>query len=112
MVPWLLVAEQLCHSGQPLAALVDARMRAFPCSGEINFRVADAPAKIQEILGAYADQQPALDETDGVSLEFSDWRFNLRCSNTEPLLRLNVETCGDPDLLARRTADLRALIDG
>jgi phosphomannomutase/phosphoglucomutase len=112
MVPWLLVAEQLCHSGQPLAALVDARMRAFPCSGEINFRVADAPAKIREILAAYADQQPALDETDGVSLEFSDWRFNLRCSNTEPLLRLNVETCGDPDLLARRTADLRALIDG
>ncbi len=55
MIPWLLIAELLCRSGQPLAALVDARMRAFPCSGEINFRVADAPAKIQEILAAYAD---------------------------------------------------------
>jgi phosphomannomutase/phosphoglucomutase len=112
MIPWLLVAEQLCRSGQPLAALVDARMRAFPCSGEINFRVADAPAKIREILAAYADQQPALDETDGVSLEFPDWRFNLRCSNTEPLLRLNVETRGDAELLERRTGELRALIGG
>jgi phosphomannomutase len=110
MIPWLLVAEQLCRSGQPLAALVNGRMRAFPCSGEINFRVADAPAKIREILAAYADQKPALDETDGVSLEFADWRFNLRCSNTEPLLRLNVETRGDAALLERRTGELRALI--
>ncbi len=112
MIPWLLVAEQLCRAGQPLAALVDARMRAFPCSGEINFRVADAPAKIREILAAYADQNPALDETDGVSLEFPDWRFNLRCSNTEPLLRLNVETRGDAELLEYRTGELRALIGG
>ncbi|MDS4068569.1 MAG: phosphomannomutase, partial [Candidatus Competibacter sp.] len=72
----------------------------------------DAPAKIREILAAYADRQPALDQTDGVSLEFPDWRFNLRSSNTEPLLRLNVETRGDPDLLERRTAELRALIGG
>jgi len=112
MIPWLLIAERLCHSGQTLAALVDMRMRAFPCSGEINFRIADAPAKIREILAAYADQQPALDETDGVSLEFPDWRFNLRCSNTEPLLRLNVETRGDTELLERRTEELRALIGG
>ena len=87
-------------------------MQAFPCSGEINFRVPDAPAKIREILAAYADQQPELDETDGVSLEFADWRFNLRCSNTEPLLRLNVETRGDAELLERRTGELRALIGG
>jgi phosphomannomutase len=110
MIPWLLVAELLSRRRQPLAALVDARMRAFPCSGEINFRVADAPAKIREILAAYADLQPALDETDGVGLEFPDWRFNLRCSNTEPLLRLNVETRGNPELLERRTGELRALI--
>ncbi len=112
MIPWLLVAELLSRRGQPLAALVDARMQAFPCSGEINFRVADAPAKIREILAAYADQQPALDETDGVSLEFPDWRFNLRCSNTEPLLRLNVETRGDAGLLECRTDELRKLIGG
>jgi phosphomannomutase len=110
MIPWLLIAELLSRRGQSLAALVDARMRAFPCSGEINFRVADAPAKIREILAAYADRQPALDETDGVSLEFADWRFNLRCSNTEPLLRLNVETRGDAALLERRTGELRVLI--
>ena len=111
MIPWLLVTEHLCRVGQPLAALVDARMRAFPCSGEINFRVADAPAKIRQILAAYADQAPTLDETDGLSLEFADWRFNLRCSNTEPLLRLNVETRGDPTLLERRTDEVLALIE-
>ena len=110
MIPWLLVAELISRSGQSLAALVDQRMRAFPCSGEINFRVSDAPAAIQAILAAYAETQPVLDQTDGVSLEFSDWRFNLRSSNTEPLLRLNVETRGDAQLLERRTAELRGLI--
>ena len=110
MIPWLLVAELISRSGQSLAALVDQRMRAFPCSGEINFRVSDAPAAIRTILAAYAETQPVLDQTDGVSLEFSDWRFNLRSSNTEPLLRLNVETRGDAQLLERRTAELRGLI--
>ncbi|HRD48177.1 MAG: phosphomannomutase [Candidatus Competibacter sp.] len=112
MIPWLLVAEHLCRSGQSLSTLVDARMQAFPCSGEINFRVDDAPAKIREILVAYADQEPELDQVDGVSLEFPNWRFNLRCSNTEPLLRLNVETRGDAELLKRRTEELRRLITG
>jgi phosphomannomutase len=111
MIPWLLVAALISRSGQSLAALVNQRMQAFPCSGEINFRVADAPAKIREILAGYAQQHPALDETDGVSLAFADWRFNLRSSNTEPLLRLNVETRGDAELLERRTAELRALIE-
>ncbi len=110
MIPWLLVAELISRSGQSLAALVDQRMQAFPCSGEINFRVSDAPAVIGAILAAYAEPQPVLDQTDGVSLEFSDWRFNLRSSNTEPLLRLNVETRGDAQLLERRTAELRELI--
>ena len=110
MIPWLLIAERISRTSQPLAVLVDARMQAFPCSGEINFRVAGAPVKIREILTAYTAQQPTVDETDGVSLEFSDWRFNLRCSNTEPLLRLNVETRGDARLLERRTGELRALI--
>ncbi len=112
MIPWLLIAELLSQRNQPLSALVNARMQAFPCSGEINFRVADAPAKLEEIRAAYADQQPAVDETDGLSLEFADWRFNLRSSNTEPLLRLNVETRGDAELLERRTEELRALISG
>ncbi len=110
MIPWLLVAERICKSSQRLSALVNGRMLAFPCSGEINFRVDDAPATIQKILATYAPLQPNLDDTDGISVEFADWRFNLRSSNTEPLLRLNVETRGDPELLNRRVAELRNLI--
>ncbi len=110
MIPWLLVTAQLCRCRLPLSALVEARMRAFPCSGEINFRVADAAASIRAVLAAYAGQHPQLDHTDGISVEFPDWRFNLRSSNTEPLLRLNVETRGDSGLLQRRTAELRRLI--
>ncbi len=111
MIPWLLVAQQLCRSGQRLSALVEKRMQAFPCSGEINFRVADAQAKIQDVLAAYGDDEPRLDHTDGVSVEFSDWRFNLRSSNTEPLLRLNVESRRDARLMARRTEELCKLIE-
>lgn len=110
MIPWLVIAELLSQRDQPLSALVNARMAAFPCSGELNFRVADAAAKIAEIRAAYAAQQPVIDQTDGLGLEFADWRFNLRSSNTEPLLRLNVETRGDAELLARRTGELRTLI--
>lgn len=112
MIPWLLVTAHLSRTNQSLAALVDARMEAFPCSGEINFQVADAAAKIQEILGAYVNQAPIQDDTDGVSLEFATWRFNLRCSNTEPLLRLNVETRGNKALLAQRIEELRTLMAG
>jgi phosphomannomutase len=111
MIPWLLIAELISQRHLPLSALVNARMRAFPCSGEINFQVADATARIAQIRAAYADQQPVVDETDGLSLEFPEWRFNLRSSNTEPLLRLNVETRGDAELLARRTEELRAIIE-
>jgi phosphomannomutase len=110
MIPWLLVVERLCRSGRSLSEWVAERMRAFPCSGEINFRLADSNAKIQKILETYAQQQPRLDYTDGISVEFSDWRFNLRCSNTEPLLRLNVETRGDPVLMKLQIEKLCALI--
>ncbi len=84
----------------------------FPCSGEINFRVDDAKATVARVMAHYADQTPALDYTDGVSVEFDTWRFNLRSSNTEPLLRLNVETRGDAALLRDRTEELTALIGG
>ena len=110
MIPWLLVTERLCRLQQPLSALVEERLQAFPCSGEINFRVADAVARTQAVLAAYAGQQPSLDYTDGISVEFPRWRFNLRSSNTEPLLRLNVETRGDSELLRQRTEELRQLI--
>lgn len=110
MIPWLLVAELVSRSGTPLAGLVAARRAAFPSSGEINFRVADAAAAIARVRAAFEPEAVARDETDGLSLAFDGWRFNLRASNTEPLLRLNVETRGaDP---APHVAALRALIAG
>ncbi len=112
MIPWLLITERLCRSGCKLSALLQERIAAFPCSGEINFRVNDVAEKIQTIMTAYQDDQPHIDRTDGISLEFPQWRFNLRASNTEPLLRLNIETRGDAVLLDQCTHELRALIAG
>ncbi|MDY0955990.1 phosphomannomutase [Stenotrophomonas rhizophila] len=112
MIPWLLIAELVSQTGTSLGDLVADRMQAFPCSGEINFRVDDAKATVARVMAHYASEQPTLDNTDGVSAEFKDWRFNLRSSNTEPLLRLNVETRGDAALLRTRTDELTALIGG
>lgn len=112
MIPWLLIAELVSQTGTSLADLVADRMQAFPCSGEINFRVDDAKVTVARVLAHYASEHPTLDDTDGVSAEFNDWRFNLRSSNTEPLLRLNVETRGDAALLRTRTDELTALIGG
>ncbi len=112
MIPWLLIAELVSRSGASLGELVADRMAAFPCSGEINFRVDDAKATVARVMAHYADQNPSLDHTDGVSAEFPQWRFNLRSSNTEPLLRLNVETRGDAALLRAKTDELTALIGG
>jgi phosphomannomutase/phosphoglucomutase len=97
-------------SGLSLAELVEDRMRAYPCSGEINFKVADARAATERVLAHYASQTPVLDHTDGISADFGQWRFNLRSSNTEPLLRLNVESRGDATLMQERTAEITALL--
>lgn len=110
MIPWLLIAALISRSGRSLAQLVDDRMVRFPCSGEINFTVADPQATIDRVLDYYAAAAPAIDRPDGVSVEFPAWRFNLRASNTEPLLRLNVETRADPALLAEKTAELQRLL--
>ena len=110
MIPWLLIADLMSASGQTLAEMVDDRIRAFPCSGEINFKVADANAATEQVLAHYTGQTPALDHTDGISADFGDWRFNLRSSNTEPLLRLNVESRGDIALMRERTEEISALI--
>ncbi|AHE96988.1 phosphohexomutase domain-containing protein [Thioalkalivibrio paradoxus] len=111
MIPWLLIAELISRSGRSLAELVDARMAAFPCSGEINFRVPAVAPVLERVLAHFAPQRPAIDRTDGISVEFPDWRFNLRASNTEPLLRLNVESRGDPDAVERRVQELAHLIE-
>ncbi len=110
MIPWLLIAAQVSSSGLSLAELVEDRMARFPCSGEINFKVADAKAAVARVMVHFTAQSPALDHTDGISADFGSWRFNLRSSNTEPLLRLNVETRGDAALLAERTAEISTLI--
>lgn len=110
MLPWLLVAELLSQSGKTLAECLDARLEKFPCSGEINSTVDDVKAVLGRVEGEYAKQNPAMNKTDGLSMDFGAWRFNLRGSNTEPVLRLNVETRGDRDLLEEKTAELLKLI--
>ena len=95
MIPWLLAVSVLSETGQSLSNLVEEMIAKFPCSGEINFKVADTQATIQKIFEHYASQNPAIDQTDGVSLDFGAWRFNVRASNTEPLLRLNIESRRD-----------------
>lgn len=111
MLPWLLVATLLHRTGRSLAELVAERMAAYPCSGEINRRVQDAPALMQLVRKQYAPHALHEDRMDGVNLEFTDWRFNLRMSNTEPLLRLNVESRGNRALLEDKTAELLHLLE-
>ena len=110
-IPWLLVAGLISASGLPLSALVSARMARYPASGEINRKVSSVKAVIAAVEANYAARALAVDRTDGLSLEFANWRFNLRGSNTEPVLRLNVESRADERLMRTRTDELLALID-
>ena len=112
MIPWLLVAELICARGQTLSSLVGERIRAFPSSGEINLKVEDAPAVLARIEDIYAADAVLVDYTDGLSVAFADWRFNLRASNTEPVIRLNVESRADETLMQVKTAELLAEIGG
>jgi len=105
MIPWLLIAELISRTGKSLGQLVAEQQAAYPCSGEINFEVAD-PNGVMEAVVEEFGAGATIDRTDGVSVELPDWRFNLRSSNTEPLLRLNVETRADPDLLRQRVTQL------
>lgn len=95
MIPWLLAVSVLSETKQSLSSLVEGMIDRFPCSGEINFKVADTQVTIQKIFDHFADQKPEIDKTDGVSLDFGAWRLNVRASNTEPLLRLNIESRKD-----------------
>lgn len=110
MIPWLLVTGLIATTGKPLSAMVSERMAAYPCSGEINRSVEDAAAVLAKAEATYADQG-SLDHTDGVSVDCGDWRFNLRMSNTEPVVRLNVESRGDAALMRAKTDELLALIE-
>ena len=110
MIPWLLVVELMGRSGQKLSELVAERRTLFPSSGEINFHVDDVAAARQRVEAEFADQALSRDETDGLSLAFEDWRFNLRASNTEPVLRLNVEARNNVELLEKNVVRLKELI--
>ena len=110
MIPWLLVAELMCRSGKKLSELVGARVDMFPCSGEINRKVEDSAAILEALEAKYADGEQ--DKMDGLSVAYGDWRFNVRTSNTEPVMRLNVETKSDKELLAAKTAEILEIIGG
>ena len=110
MIPWLLVAELMGRTGLSLGALLAERRAAFPSSGEINFRVPDTRAAIARVEATFAPRATARDDTDGLSLDFGTWRLNLRGSNTEPLLRLNVESRARPDLVDQAVAEISALL--
>lgn len=112
MIPWLLVVELVSRKGVALSQLLSERMAAFPSSGEINFRLDDPQSAIARVVERFAPEAVRRDDTDGVSLEFADWRFNLRSSNTEPVVRLNVESKGDAGLVAARSQEIGALLTG
>ena len=106
MIPWLLVLELLSQSnGKTLSDLMKERMQHYPCSGEINSKVKDADEVLERIEDEYG-AEGQVTKMDGLSVEFSDWRFNLRKSNTEPMLRLNVESRNNEKLMRDKTAEL------
>ncbi len=111
MIPWLLVAGLIGSRGQPLSRLVEDRMVAYPCSGEINRTIENPLAVLEKIESVYQDQAELVEHVDGLSMSMGEWRFNVRMSNTEPLVRLNVESRGDHALMEAKTMELLALID-
>jgi len=111
MIPWLLVAELISTTGKSLSELVGERQAKFPASGEINRQVADAGEVLEALHKRYASEALQVDDTDGYSFEFPEWRFNIRMSNTEPVVRLNVESRGDIGLMEQKTAEVLKLLE-
>lgn len=109
MIPWLLTIELVSITGNRLSELVNGYISAYPSSGELNFRLtsSDATTIINDIESKFADEQPSKSMLDGLSLDFGEWRFNLRASNTEPLIRLNIESRGDKQLLQSKTVEIK-----
>lgn len=110
MIPWLLVTEIMSRTNCSLAELVEERMAAFPCSGEVNYRIDNVDVTLKKVINHFLHKNPSLDHTDGIGLEFPQWRFNLRASNTEPLLRLNVETRGDAAAVIKYVTEIESII--
>lgn len=112
MIPWLLVLDLMSRRDMSLSELVDERMSMYPVSGEINRRVEDAGSLLHRIEQTYGGNAEAIDKTDGISICFRDWRFNIRSSNTEPVVRLNVESRADAALMQEKTEELLAMMAG
>jgi len=110
MIPWLLVLELMSRRNRPLSELVDAMITAYPSPGEINRTLENPELSIKSVKEHYQNQCLNFDFTDGVGMEFADWRFNLRMSNTEPVVRLNIETRGDKNLLEEKTDEILRLL--
>ncbi|MDG1859934.1 MAG: phosphomannomutase CpsG [Emcibacteraceae bacterium] len=110
MIPWLLVAELICSKSMALSKMVEDRIARYPSSGEINSKLKNPKESIERVLQAYKSGALAIDKTDGISLEFNDWRFNLRSSNTEPVVRLNVESRGNVSLMKEKTMEILSLL--
>ncbi|CAI0898552.1 phosphomannomutase CpsG [Serratia proteamaculans] len=110
MIPWLLVAELVSVKGQTLGQLVEDRIAAYPSSGEINIKLAQPAVSIESVKQHYLEQVGEVDYTDGISMEFADWRFNLRSSNTEPVVRLNVESRADVALMKEKTDEILSIL--
>jgi phosphomannomutase len=111
MLPWLLVLQEMSVTGRPLSDLVREMQAAYPASGEINRRLADPEGALAAVEQKYAPAAEGIDRTDGLSLDMGAWRFNLRQSNTEPVIRLNVESRGDRALMERKTAEILESLD-
>ena len=111
MIPWLLVTALISDAGQPLSTLVSQRMAAYPCSGEINRTIEDPAEVLSRVEDTYREQAQTIEHVDGLSMVMGEWRFNLRMSNTEPVVRLNVESRGDEALMQAKTRELLSLID-
>lgn len=110
MIPWLLVAELMCVKNTSLSKMVDDGIAAYPCSGEINYKVSNTDEVLKNIHQYFAPSNPIIDTHDGLSMSFDNWRFNVRASNTEPLLRLNIEARSNPELVQEKITELESLI--
>lgn len=112
MIPWLLVLEMMCREGKSLSELIGERIVRYPASGEINRRVAEPGEVMQRVEQRFTAGKAVIDRTDGLSVDFDTWRFNLRMSNTEPVLRLNMEARGESALMRQKIRELLDFIDG
>jgi phosphomannomutase len=111
MIPWLQVVQAISEDGRPFSDMLAERIARFPVSGEINLTLGDPAKALDAIRGRYAAAALGVDETDGLSIEYPDWRFNVRSSNTEPVVRLNVETRADQSLLKAKTEELIGVLE-